>query len=384
MRTKSRKSRQFMERIAKRELARQMKAHGLDKIDRQYGNHPFLSPSEVKGLGKQEKVVKFIRALVTKDYVTVKALSEGVDSAGGFQVPEEFAAEVTRIVEDFGLVRKLSRKIPMSSDTLNVPRLSASVSVSFPGENTAGTESEPVRENVQLLSKTAVGLTVESNEMLADANIDIVALLAELFGEALAGEEDLQGFVGTGAPFQGIIGETGTNIVTLAAGKNTFEEADADDYRDGISQVKPWSLQGAAWFLHRTVWGAVQKLEDSNGAFIASALNPIMNPVAGTPQSLAFGNLIVGTLWGYPVYLSDKLPATSDGVQASKEFAIFGNLTHLYMGTREGMNMSISDSATVGTNDTFAANQSALRVTERFALSVGLPAAFAVLKTNAV
>ena len=384
MRTKSRKSRQFMERIAKRELARQMKEHGLDKIDRQYGNHPFLSPSEVKGLGKQEKVVKFIRALVTKDYVTVKALSEGVDSAGGFQVPEEFAAEVNRIVEDFGLVRKLSRKIPMSSDTLNVPRLSASVSVSFPGENTAGTESEPVRENVQLLSKTAVGLTVESNEMLADANIDIVALLAELFGEALAGEEDLQGFVGTGAPFQGIIGETGTNIVTLAAGKNTFEEADADDYRDGISQVKPWSLQGAAWFLHRTVWGAVQKLKDSNGAFIASALNPIMNPVAGTPQSLAFGNLIVGTLWGYPVYLSDKLPATSDGVQASKEFAIFGNLTHLYMGTREGMNMSISDSATVGTNDTFAANQSALRVTERFALSVGLPAAFAVLKTNAV
>ena len=169
----------------------------------------------------------------------------------------------------------------------------------------------------------------------------------------------------------------------MGTGDILFTDSDADDYRDMISQLKPWSLQGAGYILHRTVWGHVQKLKDSTGNFIASALNPIMNPVAGTPQSQAFGLLIVGTLWGYPVYLSDKLPATSAGSQTATEFAIFGNLRHLYFGDRQQITMSVSDSATVGSNNTFAANQSALRMTERFALAVGLPLAFAVLKTAA-
>lgn len=378
--------RKFADNMIKDRLEKEIKKHGLDRIDRKFGNHPFLSEKEVKGLGKKQKVAKFIKAVYHRDNATItalqgKALSEGVASAGGFQVPEEFAAEINRVVEDFGLVRKLSRKIPMTTDKMHIPRLASSVAVSFPGENTAGSETEPVWEEVLLSPETAVGLTVMSNEMLADANISIVDLLAELFGEALAGEEDLQGFAGVGSPFTGILTETGVGEVVLGSGDTTPADADASDYRDAISKVKPWSLKGGAWFLNRTVWGEVQKLKDSTGNFIASALNPIMNPVAGSPQSDSFLNLVVGTLWGYPVYLSDKLPDSSAGINT--EFAIFGNLNHLWFGDREGMTLTISDSATVGSNNTFERNQSAVRVTERFATAVGLPEAFARLKTAA-
>lgn len=378
--------RKWADSIVKSKLEKEIKRQGLGKVDRKFGMYDStvlgdVTEKELLAMDKKERVAKFIKAVYFRDMHAIKALSGGVAAAGGFQVPEEFAAEVNRVIEDFGLVRKLSRIIPMTSDRLHIPRLASSVGVTFPGENTAGSETEPVWEEVLLEPETAVGLTVLSNELLADANISIVDLLTELFAEALAGEEDNQGFAGVGSPFTGILTAAGVSETVLGTGDTDPGDAEADDYRDVIASIKPWSLQGAAWFLHRTVWSEVQKKKDTNGAFIASALNPIQNPVAGSPQSQSFANLIVGTLWGYPVYLSDKLPAT--GVQINTEFAVFGNLRHLYFGNREEVTMSISDSAVVGANSTFERNQMAVRVTERFATVVGLPAALARLKTAA-
>ena len=53
------------------------------------------------------------------------------------------------------------------------------------------------------------------------------------------------------------------------------------------------------------------------------------------------------------------------------------------MGVRAEMGVSISQDATVGSDNLFAQNMSAVRVVTRHALAVGLPAAFACLKTSA-
>ena len=107
-------------------------------------------------LGKLEtkgRMASFIKAVYHKDAAslsTLKAMTEGTGSAGGFIVPDEFATEVNRVVEDFGLVAKLARKFPMGTDTLYVPRLASSGTVSVPGEATAGTGSQPVFEQFTL------------------------------------------------------------------------------------------------------------------------------------------------------------------------------------------------------------------------------------------
>lgn len=371
--------------VAGQALDAKIKELNLDQVDRKFGMFPAefagKTQDELTSMKKKERVATFIKAVFHKDTNTLasfKALNEGTGSAGGFSVPEEFAAEINRIAEDFGLVRKLSRTIPMNSDTMNVPRLATGVTVSFPGEGVAGTPSQFVEANVQLLAKTAVGLTVASNELLADANISIVDFLTELFGEALAGEEDSQGFAGTGAPFTGILEDAGVNVVDLGTGDVDFTDADLTDYRDMITQVKPLALQGAAYFLNKTVWADIQKETDSQGAFHLAAANPVLTPGA---TAGVIGGVVVGALWGYPVYLSEKMPATT-GV--STKFAIFGNLRHLWFGNRQMMTMTISDAASVGADNVFEQNQSAMRVTERIAISVGLPDAFAVLKTAAV
>lgn len=356
---------------------------GIDETTKKFTSFGGVDAAELAALGKKEKMASFIKAVFNRDMNTLgafKSLQESSGSVGGFVVPEEFAAEVDRIVEDFGLVPKMARKFPMISDQLNVPRLSASVTVSYPGEATAGNASQPTFEQVVLTTKTLVGLTPMSNELLADANISVVDLLTELFAEAIAGMLDTQGLAGIGAPFTGILSDTGVTVYQPAnsGGFSTFTgAATPDNTRNMIAQVKPWALQGAAFIMHRTVWSLIQQTKTSgSGEYFWSAANPQLSgsAVVGFPTAQA------GTLWGYPVYLSDKMPTTT---AVSTKFIIFGNLKNLYMGVRQEMGVAISQDATVGSDNLFAANMSAVRVVTRHALAVGLPAAFCVLKTAA-
>lgn len=363
-----------------------MKEVGMDNIDAKHGNVPayFLGKSqeEVDEMSKEQKAAEFVKAVFKKDFATLtslKAMSEGTDSAGGFLVPEEYAAEINRIAEDFGLVRRFARRISMGTDTMNLPTLTTNVTVSWPGEGTAGTASDLVLGNTALAANTAIGLTVLSNELLADANVDLTRVLAELFGEALAGEEDEQGLVGVGSPFQGILTHGSVNTVVMGSGDTGFTNVSADYLRDMISDIKPLALSGAGFIMHREIWGEVQKLQDGASQYIASLSQPLIGPNANVS---GVAGTAVGSIWGYPVYLSEKMPALAD-TAVSTEFIIFGNLSHLWMGDRQQMSLSISDSATVGAADVFASNQSAVRVTERIALAVGLPTAFTVLVTAA-
>lgn len=347
------------------------------------GSFGSMNEEQVAGLGAKEKMASFIKAVFQKDMQSLsafKALTEGTGSAGGYVVPEEFAAEVNRVVEDFGLIPKLARIFPMKSDTLNVPRLSATVTVSYPGEATAGTASQPTFEQVVLSAKSCVGITPMSNELLADASISVVDLLVELFAEAIAGQMDSQGLAGTGSPFTGILVDSGVTVVQPAngTGNSTFTgAATPDNARTLISNVKPWALQGAAFIMHRTVWALMQTVKASSGGdYFISAANPVVvnNGQQGFPTAMA------GTLWGYPVYLSDKMPTTT---AVSTKFIIFGNLKHVYVGQRAEMGVSISQEGVVGGVSLFETNMSAVRVISRHGIAVGLPTAFAVLKTSA-
>ena len=280
------------------------------------GSFAGMTPEDQAKLSGKEKTAQFIKAVFHKDMNSIaafKTLTEGTGSAGGFIVPEEFAAEVNRIVEDFGLIAKLARKFPMKSDTLNVPRLSATVTVSYPGEATAGTGSQPTFEQVVLSSKSLVGITPMSNELLADATVSVVDLLAELFAEAIAGMLDTQGLAGTGSPFTGLLVDTGVTVVQPANGTSntTFATcATGDNTRDLITNVKPWALQGAAFIMHRSVWAILQKSKAStSGEYFISTATPFMtNPVQVKDSQRQLQELYGDTLYCFLIRCQPQLP----------------------------------------------------------------------------
>lgn len=313
-----------------------------------------------------------------KDFAAkLKALSEGTNSAGGFLVPDEIQAGIARIVEDYGLVRKFATKFTMNSDTLNLPRLSTTITVGWPSENTAGTASDIVLANVQLLAKTAVGLTVMSNELLRDANISVTDYLITLFAEAFAGEEDNQGLVGSGSPFTGVLNDAGVNLVTPATGNSTFTLCTtADNLRDMVSNVKPTALSGAAYIMHRSVFAIAQKQKDTAGNYIVTSPTPVIYGMGAESPVL----MPAGYIWQYPVYLSEKMPSST---AVSTKYIIFGNLKYVAFGDRQNMEASMSDAAVIGGSSAFEKNQRVLRVTESIAIAVLLPSAFAVLRTSA-
>jgi HK97 family phage major capsid protein len=54
--------------------------------------------------------------------ILVKAQSEGVNTAGGFLVPEEFSTDIIDLRDEYGMFRRLCQVVPMGRDTITVPR----------------------------------------------------------------------------------------------------------------------------------------------------------------------------------------------------------------------------------------------------------------------
>jgi len=355
-----------------------LKAAGLDKMNFQ----GFGKGNDAKE--KKEVAVKFFKALMNKDReglkelgsISTKTMTEGTDSAGGFLVPEEVMNEVDRIAEDFGLIRKLARTLPMGKDTLNMPTLGSKPNVYWPGEGNAGTASQATLKNVQLNAKTLVGLTPMSNELLEDADLDVVQMIVELFAEQLAGEEDNQGLNGVGAPFTGILNHPDVNTATAVAGHNTLAEVDPDDLEDAIGLMPSTILGGCVWTFHRQVWSQIKKIKQGSQSLVAFNTTGIIS--MKTEGSVALTP--VGMLMGYPVYLSEKMPSSP---AAGEPYGIFGNYSKFYFGNRKQMAVSIAQEATVGGVNLFEVNASAVRVLERIALAVGVAEAFTVLRLNA-
>jgi len=354
-----------------------IKAAGLDKLQLPGLNGKGNAEKEAK-----ENAVKFFKAVFSKDKETLKemkaefkTMTEGTDSAGGFVVPEEVLNEIDRVADNYGIIRKLSRHIPMGRDTLNMPTLGTKPTVTWPGESTAGTGSQPVLKNVKLNAKTAMGLTPISNELMEDANVEIVDFLIDLFAEELAGAEDLQGLNGVGAPFTGVLNSTEVNTSTAASGNTTVATLDLADLMDAQANLKSTVLSGAVFVFHRTVWNGIKKLQEGSQSLIA------FNTTGVISTKTEGGTLVpAGFLLGYPVYLSDQMPSAPS---AGEAYGIFGNFKKFYFGDRKQVAISTSADATIGGVSMFESNSQAVRVLERVALAVGVGEAFNVLKLAA-
>lgn len=306
------------------------------------------------------KFIEFAKAVFTGDVVQAKTMSEGVDSEGGYLVPEEFRATLIRLVETYGDARKVATVLPMGKDELRIPKLVSGVTVYWVNEGANITPSTPTFGRVNLVAKKLAALVPVTSELLEDSSISIANLLANLFAEAMAEEEDRVAFTGStsgGDPFDGVLYASGVNQVIMA--ETSFDAINADYLLDLTSAVPSAAAKRGTFVLHRTVFDKVRKLKDSNGDYIWQ------KPSAAAP----------GTIWGYPYIVTDVMPGMADS-GPNKPFVFFGDLRQIYIGDRR--KMSIAQSSHVG----FTQDLIYLKATERVAMSVALPDAFAVLVTS--
>ena len=292
--------------------------------------------------------------------IEVKAHTEGVNSAGGFLVPDEFETELISLREQYGVFRREARVRPMSSDTLRVPRRSATLSASFVGEATAGTESTQTFESVLLVAKKAMVLTTVSNELNEDAFVNLADDVAGEIAYAFAKKEDECGFIGTGTStyggIQGVVDiiENGTTAVQYydSTLSSSFADLSLDNIGAFMGLLPAYAdTPNAKFYMHKAVWhGAFEAALTSAGG---TSAREIKDGYAGQP-----------TLFGYPVVFTQVMRSS---YTADKIVALFGDLTlAASFGDRRQTTIQISDSAL----NAFEQDELAIRGTERFDINV--------------
>lgn len=307
----------------------------------------------------------WLRAAVFNDYKAERwcashgifnALEEKTNSAGGYLVPEEFNQAIIDLREEYGVLRRECRVVPMGRDTIVMPRRVSGVTASFIGENpTSGiTQSTPTWNQVRLTAKQLGALVLMSADVAEDAVIDLADWLAREFAYQFAYTEDLCGFVGTGTSTYGGIrgftdilkaGQSLAGAVDAASGVDTFAEVTATDLANVMAKLPAYARPNAKWYCSSVAYDLVfgRLMAAANG-------NAIQNLMGG------YGPAYLG----YPIVISQVLP-TSTGDLSDAAMLLFGDLSLASaFGDRRDTTVFPSEHRYMDTN------QLAVRATERF------------------
>jgi HK97 family phage major capsid protein len=332
----------------------------------------------------QEVVRTWLKCLVNRDHQGMMALQKdymqtGDNEQGGYLVPPQLVAEVNRFVEVYGVARRDMRYMPFSGpgNERQIPALSNSVSVFWVTEGGAKPSTKPTFELVTQTLKKLAAIVPMTEEILEDSAINLISLLGELFGEAVAMEEDrvfFNGSVAAGDPYNGVLRATGVTNVYMG-NSDSADDIDADDLNDLIYAVPRAVRDSGKFYLHSTLFQQLQQLRASTtGNYI------VQSPVGERP----------GTIWNRPYELLDILPDSSLATKQSP-FMFYANLqkTCVY-GDKGGMRVKLLDQAIVQSADESPADLNlatqdmvALRIVKRVGYVPILPAGIAVLNTGA-
>jgi HK97 family phage major capsid protein len=290
-----------------------------------------------------------------------KGHAEGINTEGGYLVPEEFENVLITLRETFGVFRRNARVWPMSHDTLRLPRRKSGLTAYAIGEATAGTESTQKFEQISLVAQKFMVLTTVSNELNEDAMVNIGDDVANEIAQAFAQKEDECGFIGDGGDtYSGIIGvrqallDVSGTLSSIKGIVDTSETAwsgvTITDFTDVMARLPAYADTAATkWYCSKAFYHQVMEKE----AYKAGGVTYREVKEKGTP-----------TFMGYPVEFTQVLDRVSTD---SSIPLLFGDLSlAAYFGDRRQMTVAFSDSAL----NAFEQDEVAIRGTARYDIKV--------------
>lgn len=289
------------------------------------------------------------------------ALQEGTNTEGGYTIPSFVQPEVARVVRDAGVVRPISRVIPLLGQSMYVPTLDNPPSVAWYAEEATisdGFASAPFGAGT-LEAKKVASVATCSLELLQDSAINLGDFILQTFAESIAAEEDKQALEGA-TTFTGLYSVSGIGSVSAGGALATLDKL--VNALGTLEAVSTQAAENATWVMAPKTWEKIRLLKhpqysgDTSGNYV---VNPL--PTAGTPLSLL----------GKPVRLSNQISITRGA----------GNDTTIYLGDfRRGMlfgdRMSVNFAVNPYDSAGFKAAQVVMRVMARTGILVSVPAAF--------
>jgi len=220
-----------------------------------------------------------------------KTLSAGVDSAGGFLVPEDYHAELIKKVATLAAIRSLARVVTTSRDMAKWPRVNyttddkytSGVRLTWTGEQPASSSehrvTDPVFGLITIPVHTAMASMPITNDLIEDAAFDVLGVSSDLMAEAFAlGEDDvfLNGN-GVNKPM-GILAEVNTNGPAYVISGTSAAITTSGDGHSGqrllnlYYAVPAQYRRNAAWVMNSSTLKEVENLVDAQKRPIVQTL----------------------------------------------------------------------------------------------------------------
>ena len=245
------------------------------------------------------------------------ALQEGVDSEGGYLVPDTFEHSLVQALEQENIVREHAHVFTTSSGNHKIPVVTSKGTASWIDEEGAIPESDDAFGQ-QLIGAHKVGTLIKvSEELLNDSAFDLESYFTSEFARRIGNKEEDAFFNGDGQgkPL-GILAASGGAQVGVTAASATA--VTADEIIDLFYSLDSPYRKNAIWVLNDSSIAAIRKLKDNSGQYL---WQPALHE--GT----------FDTLLGKRIFTSPFVPEMKSGNKS----VIFGDFSFYWIGDRQGI-----------------------------------------------
>jgi HK97 family phage major capsid protein len=224
------------------------------------------------------------------DEMEKKALYESDDTLGGFYAPAEYVADLIKGVTEISPIRSIARVRSTSNRGIEIPKRTGQFSASFVAETGSRTETTGYQTGLMQIDAHELYALVDiSQAMLEDSAFDLESEMSEEFGTQFAKAEGTAFVSGNGVGRPQGFTDSGAGVSSTNSGSGTA--LTANGLLDLMYDIKSDYMTNATFVMNRGTFGAVLKLEDTEGQKIfvnsMSYVGAVPNTILGKPYILA-------------------------------------------------------------------------------------------------
>lgn len=253
---------------------------------------------DLKSVEKEYNAALAEKMMADGRIMEAKALAVSDDTAGGFTVPEELAADIVRKLQDFSPVRSLARVSTTARDALHILQRVDDVGSETLGEGATASETTAMAyDRARINLKREHVYLWASDEVLEDSGLNLEAEIAFEAADKLARVEGNDFVNGTTSPRGFLTYTSGTSWGQIQQKNAGSTSAVSIDTTVDLLYLldKGQYIQNAAFVMNAQTWGQYVQAEDG-----ASNKLPINFVDAGNQRLL-----------GKPVVILDNMPAVA-------------------------------------------------------------------------
>lgn len=229
-------------------------------------------------------------------------------SANGSFLPDQVGDLIVRPVTTASIATQVSTVITTGANSFRIPIVSADPSAAFVAEGAEITPSDATLAEVVVAFKKLAGLTIVSNELMADASPEAAKIIGDGLARDIATKLDAAFFANTTTN-----GPAGIKSLTTSTGSAGGSWANGDPFTAAVFSAEAVGATITAWVANPADGLLLASLKEATGS----------NRALLQPDATQAGRRVIG---GVPLYSS---PAVTAGevwaVPADRVFVIIRN-----------------------------------------------------------